>query len=158
MLIFVFFFLRQECLGMPELQRAAEFFFQLEAFWNEKKQKGQHVELLKSCPHASLLVVHSSCSTKFWKRPLYCTTITVLQLVLNLVTAAATAARATAEQHSLASFLELMELMELMPLHIKADPRKRPNQEEALNLDLIWFRENIIGKPAGPFSRKEERR
>ena len=23
----VFFFLRQECLGMPELQRAAEFFF-----------------------------------------------------------------------------------------------------------------------------------
>ena len=47
--------------------------------------------MLKSCPHASLLVVHSSCSTKFWKRPLYCTTITVLQLVLNLVTISTTA-------------------------------------------------------------------
>ena len=51
-----FFFFRQECLGMPELQRAAEFFFfQLEAFWNEKK-KGQHVDLLKSCSHAFVYI------------------------------------------------------------------------------------------------------
>ena len=28
-------------------------------------KKGQHVDLLKSCSHASLLAVHSSCSTKF---------------------------------------------------------------------------------------------
>ena len=34
-----FFFLRQECLGMPELQRAAEFFFSAGSILKWKKKK-----------------------------------------------------------------------------------------------------------------------
>ena len=53
----VFFFLRQECLGMPELQRAAEFFFfSWKHFEMKKKKKGQHVDLLKSCSHAFVYI------------------------------------------------------------------------------------------------------
>ena len=78
---FIYFFAS----GMFRHAGAAEssrIFFSAGSILKWGRKKSQHVDLLKSCSHASLLAVHSSCSTKFWKRPLYCTTITVLQLVL----------------------------------------------------------------------------